>query len=230
MRMHKMAGSDWAEAQKVFLSYCFEQDAIFLLIPKDQMYEGQRQFRSELMKKWLDRDDESNNEASRPASEAAPGFSHIPAVIKWFSSERGFGFGEAGLGQDVFIHKNVLDQAEIDSINEGDTVICDVASVASGKLQAIAVHSVRRGQLQLFEQAIEGVVDFFNAHKGYGFIAVESLPEDVYISARTLENSGVATISSGDRVIIAIERGRFGKGFMATSLQMAPLEDANADS
>ena len=224
-----MVSADWAEVQKQFVKYCFEQDFSFVLIPKDQMYEGQRQFRKELKLRWLEEGIEASQPlTAQPATAQNVGYSHISAVVKWFATEKGYGFAEAGLGQDIFIHQNVLEQAEILTINQGDTVICDIATGARGKLQAIAVHSVRRGQDQLFERPIEGVIEFFNSHKGYGFVSVEQLPEDVYLSSRTVENSGVGTLEAGDRVRVTIEPGRFGKGFMATSVERleASITDA----
>jgi cold shock CspA family protein len=231
IRTHKMIGLDWAEVQKQFITYCFGQDTLFAILPKDAMYEGQRQFRWELRRRWIDRKQEPSAEDSAQASatEAAAGFSHVPAVVKWFSPEKGFGFAEAGgLDHDVFIHKNTLEQAEIQGIGQGDTIFCDIAPGPTGKLQAIAVHSVQRGRVQLFDRPIEGTVEFFNKDRGYGFVSVKSLPDDVYLSARTLELSRIESVSSGDKVRVAIEPGRFGKGFMATSVERVFPPSASA--
>jgi cold shock CspA family protein len=230
IRAHKMTGLDWAEVQKQFVTYCFGQDTLFALLPKDAMYEGQRQFRSELKRRWVDskQDASAENSAQSSVTEATAGFSHTPAVVKWFSQEKGFGFADAGLDSDVFIHKNVLEQAEIQGIGQGDTVFCDIAPGPKGKLQAIAVHSLQRGRAQAFDHPVEGIVEFFDTTRGYGFVSVKSLPEDVFLSARTLELSRIGSVSSGDKVRMAIEPGRFGKGFMATSVERVFPPSASA--
>lgn len=44
-------------------------------------------------------------------------------VVKWFNSDKGFGFIEQKQGPDVFVHfKNILDTSGYRSLNEGQHV------------------------------------------------------------------------------------------------------------
>lgn len=44
-------------------------------------------------------------------------------IVKWFNSEKGFGFIEQKQGPDVFVHyKNILDTSGYRSLNEGQNV------------------------------------------------------------------------------------------------------------
>jgi CspA family cold shock protein len=45
-----------------------------------------------------------------------------------------------------------------------------------------------------------GTVKFFNAAKGYGFIAPEGGGNDVFVHVSELERSGIHTLNDGERV------------------------------
>ncbi|MEJ0044253.1 MAG: cold shock domain-containing protein [Rhizomicrobium sp.] len=145
--------------------------------------------------------------------------------MKWFNPAKGYGFVEAGLGEDAFLHGTILKLAEIDRVSDGDAITCDIAVGTQGRLQVIAVHSLQRSegstvQTSTAQQQVDGHVEFYNSHKGYGFIKAELLAEDVYISARVLDQSGIKTLIQDQAVRVKIESGRLGKGYMATSVEI----------
>jgi len=231
IRQRKMGGDEWKAVQKMFIGYCLEQDGLYAHVPKDIIYDGQRQLRYDLNVRWveqrtsvtLDADDSVSSLAASAQDKA--GFSHVPATVKWFNAERGYGFAVAGLGQDIFFHRNTLQIAKLDVVDEGDVLICDIAPGPKGKLQIITIHSVQKRQTAPVnalseKQPVEGSVEFYNSRKGYGFIKASTLPEDIYVSARVLESSGLDDLLSGARVRADVEPGRFGKGFIATSIQL----------
>jgi len=55
-----------------------------------------------------------------------------------------------------------------------------------------------------------GTVKFFDAVKGFGFIQPESGEKDVFVHISAVQNSGMDTLSDGQRVSfeVAMERGR----------------------
>ena len=58
----------------------------------------------------------------------------------------------------------------------------------------------------------QGTVKWFNAEKGYGFIAVEgTADEDVFVHYTAIEADGFKTLNEGDRVEFEITTGPKGK-------------------
>jgi CspA family cold shock protein len=55
-----------------------------------------------------------------------------------------------------------------------------------------------------------GTVKFFNAAKGFGFIAPEAGDKDVFVHASAVESAGMTTLAEGQRVSydVITERGK----------------------
>ena len=62
--------------------------------------------------------------------------------IKWFNPTKGYGFieNDAG-GKDVFLHVSALEQAGIDTLEEGDAVSFDIGE-NRGKENAINIQKI----------------------------------------------------------------------------------------
>ena len=59
-------------------------------------------------------------------------------VVKWFNSQKGFGFIQPdGGGQDVFVHISAVERAGMGSLNEGQKVSYELVSDRkTGKMSA----------------------------------------------------------------------------------------------
>lgn len=55
-------------------------------------------------------------------------------------------------------------------------------------------------------ERIEGTVKWFNATKGYGFIAQPN-GEDVFVHYSAIRMDGYATLTEGQRVELTVEQG-----------------------
>ena len=62
--------------------------------------------------------------------------------IKWFNPAKGYGFieNDAG-GKDVFLHVSALEQAGIDTLEEGDAVSFEIGE-DRGKENAINIQKI----------------------------------------------------------------------------------------
>ena len=67
---------------------------------------------------------------------------------------------------------------------------------------------------------ITGTVKFFNADKGYGFIAPEDGGTDAFVHITAVEAAGMRTLDKDQRVSYELEQDRRGK-MAATNLQSA---------
>jgi hypothetical protein len=50
--LYDKKGSDWDGLRKSFISYCLDQDHIFITVPSDDSYGGQQLLRAELKRRW----------------------------------------------------------------------------------------------------------------------------------------------------------------------------------
>ena len=55
----------------------------------------------------------------------------------------------------------------------------------------------------------EGIVKWFNDHKGFGFIERED-DEDVFVHYSAISGSGFKTLAEGDQVTFDVEQGAKG--------------------
>lgn len=65
-----------------------------------------------------------------------------------------------------------------------------------------------------------GTVKFFNADKGYGFIAPEDGGDDSFVHITAVQAAGMQTLEKEQRLTYEIETGRNGKA-AAVNLQQA---------
>ena len=69
-------------------------------------------------------------------------------------------------------------------------------------------------------QMITGTVKFFNADKGYGFIAPEGGGGDAFVHISAVERAGMRTLDKDQRVTYELETDKRGKT-SAVNLQSA---------
>ena len=67
---------------------------------------------------------------------------------------------------------------------------------------------------------INGTVKFYNATKGFGFIAPSDGGKDAFVHATALEAAGIMGLAEGQRVTYDLESGRDGK-MSAANLSLA---------
>lgn len=64
-----------------------------------------------------------------------------------------------------------------------------------------------------------GTVKFFNAQKGFGFIAPEDGNKDVFVHATAVEQAGMRTLTEGQRVSFDVQPDK--RGSKAVNLRPA---------
>jgi CspA family cold shock protein len=66
-----------------------------------------------------------------------------------------------------------------------------------------------------------GIVKFFNADKGYGFIKPDDGGPDIFVHITAVQASGLASLSENQKVSYDTEPDRRGKGPKAVNLRVS---------
>ncbi len=177
----------------------------------------------------------------------------ISASVKWFNSEKGFGFVELSDGSgDVFLHANALSQSGHDSVSPGATLSVKIGQGPKGR-QVAEVISVDESTAQperprsggagaggfgaprpagaggfrsgratpdlSSAEEVRGIVKWYNATKGFGFITPDTGGKDIFIHASALERSGLSSLNEGQATRVQVVQGQ--KGPEAAGISLA---------
>ena len=170
----------------------------------------------------------------------------LGASVKWFNSEKGFGFVELSDGSgDVFLHINALSSTGATTVSPGATLKVRVGQGQKGR-QVTEVLSVdestaaaggpargpagapgarpaaagpRRGATPGTGTEMRGTVKMYNAIKGFGFVAVPEAEKDVFVHASVLQRNGLTALTEGQGVVVEVVQGA--KGPEAISVRLS---------
>lgn len=145
-------------------------------------------------------------------------------VVKFFNAAKGFGFivREDG-GDDVFVHVSAVEQAGLTGLADGQPLEFTL-SERNGRVSAtnlriegeplpVTAGGARSGppQREISSERMTGTVKFFNATKGFGFIARDDGGQDAFVHISAVERSGMAGLNEGQKVSFQLETDRRGK-------------------
>ena len=161
---------------------------------------------------------------SQPRFEAPSG-PPLSGVVKWFSPEKGFGFVSLSDGSgDAFLHGSLLTQSGIGAVQPAETLevrvgpghkgphVTEVLSVdGSTAVPMASRRSIAQAATSNGPSVEEtGTVKWFNAERGYGFIALANGGQDVFVHVSALERSGLMGLGEGQFVVVDVVAGRKG--------------------
>ena len=146
--------------------------------------------------------------------------SNVTATVKWFNASKGFGFVAPSDGTpDAFLHISALERAGLSQVAEGTTLVVDLGQGNRGP-QVVTVHEVDSSTATAAPRAprmdrgpsetVEGVVKFFSAEKGFGFVQTDQGGKDVFVHIKALERSGIKALETGQRVRCTTTQGQKG--------------------
>ncbi|HJR83364.1 MAG TPA: cold-shock protein [Sphingomicrobium sp.] len=142
-------------------------------------------------------------------------------VVKFFNPQKGFGFivRDDG-GEDVFVHISAVEQAGLTDLADGQPLEFTLVD-RGGRISAtniriegepMAVERAERApERKLTGEKATGVVKFFNAMKGFGFIQRDDGQPDAFVHISAVERAGMPTLNEGDKLEFEIEVDRRGK-------------------
>jgi cold shock protein len=169
-----------------------------------------------------------------------PFATHVRATVKWYNSSKGFGFVSPDDGSaDAFLHASVVEQAGLQSLNEGAILVCDLADGPKGS-QVSMIHSMEAGSasgqrgnrpatgsryprqsVSEYDDygygskpsgggTVEGTVKWFSPDKGFGFIVPDQGGKDVFVHISAVERAGLSTLNENQRVRFTEKAGQKG--------------------
>jgi len=129
-------------------------------------------------------------------------------TVKWFNPKKGYGFIEpADGGKDLFVHVTHVQQAGLKTLEEGQAVEYDVESDGPrGRISAVNIN-LANGTSSVGTQR-NGVVKWFNADKGYGFIKPDDSEVDIFVHISAVERAGRRSLHEDQRVRFTPRRTR----------------------
>jgi len=150
-------------------------------------------------------------------------------TVKWFNSQKGFGFiTPSSGGDDLFVHQSAINAEGFRTLGEGETVEFDVTE-ENGKAKAINVSgpggvyvqgdrkSRHQSGPRLWPNGVPpsegkqiGAVKWFNSEKGFGFIAPNSGGDDLFVHQSAIHAPGFRSLMEGEEVEFKVieERGK----------------------
>ena len=171
----------------------------------------------------------------RGAQFESPSGPTVRATVKWYNPDKGFGFVELADGSgDAFLHVSVVERSGQASVPPGATLEVRAGPGQKGPqvTEIISVDASTASQEQPRRPRPEhpdhpradrptveelGTVKWYNATKGFGFIASDRGGKDIFVHVSALQRAAIMDLSEGQRVAVDVADGQ--KGPEAVSLR-----------
>lgn len=164
----------------------------------------------------------------------------LSGTIKWFNRSKGFGFivPSDGMG-DIFLPLSVLERSGFNEAPDGAGILFDWAQGPKGRAvtqiveidpSTAAPRPARPDRGRMVDSSadghgdrqsagpLDGIVKWYDAARGFGFVVPNDGGKDVFVHVTTLRRSGLDGLEPGQPVhlqVIDAPRGR-----EATSIEL----------
>lgn len=174
-----------------------------------------------------------------PSAGSASSAATVDAVVKWFKSDKGFGFVELANGSgDAFLHIGALQSAGFETVPPGAKLKVSVGNGMKGA-QVTRVFEVdtsgaaERAPQRSFGDAprpqrrapdpstavqVSGSVKWFDDNKGFGFVQSNDGGKDVFVHISILGPSGIQHLAEGQAVNMRVVDTPKGREALSISL------------
>jgi len=200
--------------RQIFAEYLLAEDKKYIRIPeKGEQFECQRNLTTDI-ERFLGDGYGPYDEASRgKGGLSLQRKEGILVTIDFFSQQKGFGFAEAvEVDGRIFLRKEVLNSAGIDSVWDGDDLLCDVEFSEKGP-QVVKVHDIQSAQDGIEQKRCE-IVRLFS-ERYYGFmrpLGARDLQEDALFHFSLCSDQEIEKLRLGMEVEVEVKSvsGRVG--------------------
>jgi CspA family cold shock protein len=171
-------------------------------------------------------------------SSPAPTGPVVDAVVKWFKSDKGFGFVELSNGAgDAFLHIGALQSAGYETVPPGAKLKVHVGNGAKGAqvtrvIEVDTAGAQERAPQRSFDTpraprrapdpstavAVTGKVKWFDDTKGFGFVSSNDGGKDVFVHISILGPAGLSHLAEGQPVNMRVVDTPKGREALSISL------------
>jgi CspA family cold shock protein len=170
------------------------------------------------------------NAFQAPSSDGTP----LSGKIKWFNRSKGFGFivPNDGTG-DVFLPAAVLERAGFSEAPDGAAItfawvqgpkgraatqIFDLDTSTARASRETRPRREREDEPSGPTESLDGVVKWYDAARGFGFILPNDGGKDVFVHVTVLRRAGIDELQPGQNVRIEVAQARRGREAIAIQL------------
>lgn len=173
------------------------------------------------------------NAFQMPPGDGAP----LSGKIKWFNRSKGFGFIVPNDGSgDVFLPLAVLERAGFSEAPDGANItfnwiqgpkgraatqIIDLdtsTAIAHAPREARPARRDRGDEPTGPTESVDGVVKWYDAARGFGFVLPNDGGKDVFVHVTALRRAGIDELQPGQAVRMQVAQAR--RGREAASIQL----------
>jgi CspA family cold shock protein len=141
----------------------------------------------------------------------------VLGTVTWYEPGKGYGFiTPDGGGAEIFVHSSAIVGGGV--IADGQRVAFLVVEGDKGPQADHLLPLGAQAAQAVASDGADGTVSWYDADKGFGFIAPESGGDDVFVHVRALAG-GLSELSEGDRVTFDVAVSE--KGPQARDVQLA---------
>jgi CspA family cold shock protein len=162
----------------------------------------------------------------------------VDAVVKWFKSDKGFGFVELSNGTgDAFLHIGALQSAGYETVPPGAKLKVHVGNGAKGAqvtrvIEVDTTGAQERAPQRSFDSprpprrtpdpstavSVAGKVKWFDDTKGFGFVSSNDGGKDVFVHISILGPAGLSHLAEGQPVNMRVVDTPKGREALSISL------------
>ena len=199
--------------RSVFAQHLISADAMEMTEPAvGEQYAVQRDVRQEL-ERHVSSKGRSSSDRVRPALDS------VIATVDWFAPHLGYGFADCSeVDGQVFLHKDVLSENQIDYVADGDELICSIEFKEKGP-QIYKISKVNTRDLDILVRRCR-VVRLFH-DRGYGFVrALDSSSDNVeaFFHFSLVDDSIRGSLMEDDVMKVEIKNDPKGRGLQVRKI------------